>query len=216
MKKFLMIVLSVCIFTGIGYSAFAITTTVYTPTPKDIGDLEHGRYYAWMFNIPVLAPGNSFIEGVLKIEQIWDWTKESNDILQIHLLDEKKSGGTRIGLNPTSSVWRWNDSVYGPSDAWAGNPLIGTWTDPYGGTSAHAVTLTYTFSTLNLLETFNQYAADGKFGIGFDPDCHYYNNKITFTTTTAAPEPASLVLLGGGLLALAARRKKTLTNSKKQ
>jgi hypothetical protein len=47
----------------------------------------------------------------------------------------------------------------------------------------------------------------GAISIAFDPDCHFYNDGISFTMVTgnqvggtAVPEPASLMLLGTGLL----------------
>ncbi len=61
---------------------------------------------------------------------------------------------------------------------------------------------TYTFTNTQLT-TLVSYASDGKFYLGFDPDCHYYNNGITFTIVTerqSVPEPSTFLLLGSGLL----------------
>ena len=43
----------------------------------------------------------------------------------------------------------------------------------------------------------------GDFALGFDPDCHYFNNGITLTITAipaSTPESPSIMLLGSGLL----------------
>ena len=58
-----------------------------------------------------------------------------------------------------------------------------------------------------------EYALNGSFGIGIDPDCHYNNSGITFTVETAAPVPeqATTLLFGvslAGLAAVARRKRK--------
>jgi len=55
----------------------------------------------------------------------------------------------------------------------------------------------------------NLFAADGEIALGFDPDCHFYNNGITFfyeTTqeTTNVPEPASLVMMATAAVSMGA------------
>lgn len=65
---------------------------------------------------------------------------------------------------------------------------------------------------LGLLDTFKTYAADGRAGFGFDPDCHYWNEGVRFNvTTTAVPEPSSIVLILTGAipaLGMALRRRR--------
>lgn len=43
------------------------------------------------------------------------------------------------------------------------------------------------------------------FGIGFDPDCHFYNDGVMLTleTAPAVPEPTTIALLGAGMVCLA-------------
>ena len=60
--------------------------------------------------------------------------------------------------------------------------------------------ITYNFSADDLT-TLNDYVADGRAGLGFDPDCHFYNSGVSLNLTVV-PEPASLALLGIGALAL--------------
>lgn len=83
----------------------------------------------------------------------------------------------------------------------------------------------FTFSLNNiLLAVLTQYITNGHtqgsnyadFGLGFDPDCHFYNDGVSFKVTTARIPPpppvpdngTTLALLGSALVGLAAVRRK--------
>jgi len=75
----------------------------------------------------------------------------------------------------------------------------------------------YTF-TADQLRALNTYVANGRdVALGFDPDCHYFNDGLEFTITTAAvPEPSSLVVASTGVLILvgyAWRRRHAATST---
>lgn len=109
--------------------------------------------------------------------------------------------------NPTDIDWgvesfRIQDITGDPA-----NP----WDDPLGG-RASDFDLIYELDEASLNALF-EYALDGQFGIGIDPDCHYYNDGIYFTVETVqapVPEPSTFILLGAGVAvaALMTRRKK--------
>lgn len=100
---------------------------------------------------------------------------------------------TSASLNP-------NDATFG-----ATNPQ---WSFAANGTGFD-YTYQFTSSQLSTLTSYiNGSGTDtGAISIAFDPDCHFYNDGVSFTMVTgnqvggtAVPEPASLMLLGTGLL----------------
>ena len=67
--------------------------------------------------------------------------------------------------------------------------------------------ITYLFSSSEI-DTLNTYVLfDGDFGMGFDGDCHYWNDDITLTIETA-PVPGAVLLgmLGMGVAGLKLRK----------
>lgn len=181
---------------GAFLASFATAGTyTFTPTNNDLGDLDH--YYAYSWGIDFSVPQGETITGAtLTVKNIYDWTVE-DDILYVNMLD-----------NPGSGVKQFYDNQGGGNYFSGQGKVVGTYTDPVGGHSTNT-NLTFDLGALGLLGSLNQYAADGKFGFGFDPDCHYFNDGVTLKVTTApVPEPASLATLAVGGLALLRRRKK--------
>ncbi len=76
-------------------------------------------------------------------------------------------------------------------------------------------TLTYNFSNSELMDlvTYIGATAAHTAALGFDPDCHYWNNGITLTINTqtnpAVPEPGTIILMATGLAALGRRLRRS-------
>lgn len=205
----------VAVFAG---SAMAATIT-FSPRPSpDLLDLNHEQFYLWGIRTPI-TPG-SIQSATLTIQNIYDFTRESNDTLFVHLLD---SVTVPVPGAPIASLsWRWDpthryqtvtayasdqsatdqtvsDYFVGRTAPWfspSSPPLVGTWSDPLGG-SPTGFNLSFTINPV-----YFSWLTDGNFGFGIDPDCHYYNSGVTLTVETV-PEPGTILMFGTGLVGLA-------------
>ncbi|MCC6483786.1 MAG: hypothetical protein IT209_02975 [Armatimonadetes bacterium] len=183
-----------------GLSSVHAGTYTFQPNPVDLYDLDH--YYNYLWGVGWQTPaGETITNATLTIKNINNWTLErDNNWLYMHLIDNA----------PTGVKSSWDNESNGDEFAHAG-PLIDVYTD--NDTKAH--TLTYDFSQLGLVPYLQSYAADGKWGIGFDPDCHYFNDgiKLVVCTTTSTtppppvPEPMTMVMSFMGLSSLGAIRR---------
>lgn len=193
---------------GLTSAAHAIT---FTPSPADLNDLDHDKAVKWGISYS-LPSGHTITGATLTITNINNWAIE-NDALFIHLLNETINGVSFL-----------NDNTAGLSDYFGNtdtstNKKITTFTDDneyYNrGWRNPSETFTYTFTSTQL-GWLNSFAADnGKFALGFDPDCHYYNDGVCLTITTGpsngstVPDTGSSVLLmGASLIGLAALRRR--------
>ena len=148
----------------------------------------------------------------MRSTDINNWTaaeNNGNNWLRLYLLDtaEKPNNGTiDEAFGPTGRLRRYSDTDNGNDElaglSWTAKTSIATYTDYSGGDHGDVVTLTYNFSTLGLLDELTAYISNGNnFGLGFDPDCHYYNTGVTFAITTSDVPPTPPSLPDGGATA---------------
>lgn len=158
-------------------------TYFFAPDPANLGSLAHAENYAWRI-LWSPAAGEMITGAELTIRNIDNWAFEPNaNWLRIYLLDTPPTNGRRSG----ATVWTWTDNEL--KDNWKGK---GDWIATYTDNSRGKETLVYDLGQMALLDNLSEYAADGVFGFGFDPDCHYYNDGVCLKITTAAvPEPPS-------------------------
>ena len=188
-------------------SATLITTGIYsfTPDPADLYDLEHSKYYIWKIDdFPAEQAGN-IVSANLTIEDINNWADNDN-ILYIHLLsgDDFETGNANVPApfppGSTNSIYIGSDSQgQGDNlDNYDGVKLD-EYVDASGGSSGDVVTYSYDFDPdeISYLKTC---FSDASCGLGFDPDCHFWNDGVILSINTL-PVPATMVLLAlGGVL----------------
>lgn len=178
------------------------TSYTFQPSPADLNDLDHYRYYKWGVNASQikaeLEAGAQITSATLTINDIKDWRNEP-DNLWIHLLDY-----ARLGV---SSGW----DHQGNGDQFNGQgPLIANY--QYPDVYPQTFTLNYELGSLGLLDELTTFILnDGRVGLGFDPDCHYFNNGVSFNVKTASQVPEGGLtawLLGMALMGVEYARRR--------
>jgi len=162
------------------------------------------------------------------VDNIRDWKAETNQ-LKFYLLDNVKKNDVNGNVdiitltdNQSTSLeigaWEQGASPFYADKFTDYIPLYQVNNIPHWP----AIDITYNFDAneLNTLaaylgtaNTWGRKTYDSTFGLGFDPDCHFYNDGVTLTIETATkpiPEPGTMLLFGSGLAGLAgvARRRR--------
>ncbi len=214
MKKFLFPIAALFVLC-LSSTAQADTLT-FTPNPVDLNDLDHHKAYTWKVS-NVNLQGQQITGAKLTIKNIANWDTNPNRLF-IHLLDTAKFSGVRSFTDDLDSNNNAGDIVddfvntryHNQSDWLVANGTADTFlTDR--SFSMTPTNFVYEFNAAQLQALFTYISNGGNFALGFDPDCHFFNDGISFeitTAPTATPEPATLALLGTGLAGLYARRRR--------
>lgn len=163
----------------------------FVPSPKDLNDLDHQFGYKWGIQTP-WGDNEKVISASLSFDDIRNWKVEPNK-LYVNLLDDAKLGVKQYRDNEASGDLFAGDGI----------DLVN-----YQNLPTTAKDMQYDFTSMQLA-ALGSYASDGRFGLSFDPDCHYYNNGVRLTVKTAAvplPAGALLAMPVMGLAGMATKR----------
>lgn len=211
-------------------------------SPYDLQDLEHGTAYAWGIDASAIIDAGQTITGAsLFFNDIRNWRDESN-VLFVSALNTNDTTDVGVrqysdNLNEESDYFHPGDAYNSVSlfniedihtaandytvdlvnlgqsyDSWLKSDVPGQYSSHFAAERDNMPGNRIDMGT-GVFTALMSYASDGVFGLGFDPDCHFYNNGITLTLTATknvnvVPEPATLMLFGAGLLCFASRMRK--------
>lgn len=200
-----------------------LTTLSYSPNPTDLNDLDHHMIYTWRLDN---LPRETATSATISFSNIANWDANANKLFG-HLLDDARNAGVASFMDDMGTAGPVLDITDDFTNArnhsnpnWLVAPGTGD-TKLFGKSfTMTPTTWEYTFNAAELVR-LNQYLADGTIAFGFDPDCHYFNDGITFSLTFSSttlpgaspiPEPRTVLPLGtvmvlGACMHLRTRRR---------
>lgn len=194
---------------GMAFASQAQATLVtYEPTPKDLNDLDHYSAYTWRLD-NINLNGGTITAASLTFTNIRNWDTNAN-VLHLWLLDTAKSAGVASFIDEPTKVAPVTDLTddflstrfHGNANWLVTNGTAQTFLkDKSFGTTPSNYTLNFTASQLAVLQ---QYINNGRnVAFGLDPDCHFFNDGVSFTMNiTPVPEMNALFPLVGLLAAV--------------
>ena len=174
---------------ALGLASARATPVTYTPSPSDLGDLDHHLVYTWRIDGVSLNP-SSISSATLTFTSIQNWDGNPN-VLHLHLLDTAKYSGVHTFVDdPTGAapVTDFTDDFistrYHAQSGW----LVAAGTSDTFLTDQSftltPVTWTYTFTAAQLAALRADISNGNDFALGLDPDCHFFNDGVNLTLNT--------------------------------
>jgi len=174
---------------ALGLASARATPVTYTPSPGDLGDLDHHLVYTWRIDGVSLNP-SSISSATLTFTSIQNWDGNPN-VLHLHLLDTAKYSGVHTFVDDPSGAAPVTDFTddfistrYHAQSGW----LVAAGTSDTFLTDQSftltPVTWTYTFTRAQLAALRADISNGNDFALGLDPDCHFFNDGVNLTLNT--------------------------------
>jgi hypothetical protein len=148
----------------------------------EIGPFELQHNSCYLLGVQDVISGTTPADFRIVFHSIYNWLIEDNSF-NVYLFD-----------NPSFTGLVWAGYASENSSEWANCSLLGTWS--YVDQTKDVVFTTSDPTLLTYIQNGNN------FGIGINPQCHFYGSEITVESNAPVPEPTTLLLLGSGLLGL--------------
>jgi hypothetical protein len=209
-------------FAVASFSQATASVVTYKPNPVDLNDLDHHSLYTWRIDNINLNAGN-ISSASLTFKNIANWDTSAN-VLHLWLLDTAKSAGVASFIDDKTNSQPvldmtddFLDARFHTDPKWL--VAAGTAQTFLMDTSFTMTPGTFTLSfSPTQLATLQQYISSGKdVAFGIDPDCHFFNDGVSFTINiTPVPEMSALFPIVGLVAAISAthvlRRRRARAN----